>query len=169
LEPSAFVLDVSGGGFRVFIDPDQSMTSVIAAGVIGALIGFVLTWRFRYIAVAVVGFFGGVFIVFIIFDLFQFAVEEWIRRALMIIAGTALAITALRQPDETMIVLSCILGADLLVTSFQLNVNSPLSAFVWLSANLAGIIFQINSLRLERLKNAAGRGAMIVPPAQPAA
>jgi hypothetical protein len=114
-----------------------------------------------------VGFVAGAFILLVILDLFQFPIQEWVRRSLIIIGAVALSIIAMRQPSQTMIIISCVLGADLLITSFQANVNSPLSAFIWLVAVLAGIIFQVNSLRLERLKITENVGSALVPPPLP--
>lgn len=159
LNPSALQVTETAKGGLSFDLADESISTIPAAisALVGGVIGIFLTIRFPKVASAIVGFFGGAFILFVIFELFAFDMPEWVRRSLFIIFGALVAIIAQRQPAETMIILTTIVGASILVQVSRLDVNSPVSAFAWLILMFVGIIFQMNTLRVQQRRAAAGK------------
>lgn len=164
LEPTAVRVEGAPLGWSIeFLDQGLAVPTAIGL-LVGFGIGVIFTIRLPKIASAIVGFLGGVIILFIILSLFSFDNPEWLRRSLLIVFGVLVAIAAIRQPAETVIILSTTIGAGMLVQVLGLNPNSPLSAFVWLILMLFGIIFQTNTLRKQQHKAAARRIAAAVPP-----
>lgn len=158
-EPSSLTVSTRESGFSVLINPRTFSIPIAVGIVLGFLIGVFLTIRFPKLAGAIVGFVSGALILYIIFELFGFLLPEPVRRSLFIIAGTIVAIVAIRQTQETMIILSTLLGANVLLEVSQLSLNSPSSAFVWLFLMLFGIIFQMDRYRKEQHRSAARRGS----------
>lgn len=117
-------------------------------------------------ASAVVGFAVGAFFLLLIFELFALEMPEPVRRTLVIICGTVIAIIAYRQSAETMIILSVMLGSKMIVDATSLDLNSPGSAFIWLIALLVGIIYQTGNWRRQQLKQMASRRDQVPAPAQ---
>lgn len=164
LEPSAVRVASTASGFSLeFLDEGLTLPTAIGL-LVGGVIGIIFTILFPRIASAIVGFLGGAFILYVVFSLFSFDDPEWLRRSLLIVFGVFVAILAIRQPAETVIILSTTIGAGMLVQVFGLNANSPLSAFVWLILMLFGIIFQTNTLRKQQHKAASRSIAPAVPP-----
>lgn len=163
------VTETAKGGLSIDLT-DESLPIIPAAiaALVGGVIGIFLTIRFPKVASAIVGFLGGVFILFVIFELFAFDMPEWVRRSLFIIFGALVAIIAQRQPAETMIILTTIVGASILVQVSRLDVNSPVSAFAWLILMFVGIIFQMNTLRVQQ-RRAAARQLVPAAPLPPTA
>lgn len=145
---------------RDFTDEPFPLLSLLGA-VVGAAIGILVTIRYPQIAGAVVGFALGAFFLWLAFDLFAFAFPEPVRRTLMIITGTGVAAITYRQPAQTMIILTTMLGSQAILDATRLDLNSPLSAFLWLFSMLAGIIYQTGVWRTEQRKQAERRAATI--------
>ena len=147
---------------RDFTSEPFAVLSILGA-VIGGALGILITIRYPQIASAVVGFVLGAFFLSLIFDLFAVALPEPVRRALFIVTGTIVAALAYRQPAETMIILTTMLGSKAIVDATKLDLNSPLSAFIWLITMLIGIIFQTSVWRREQRLQAERQAAAVVP------
>lgn len=155
-EPSAVELrPLTTTGFYFDIEFETTPPAVFVVAVVAAVIGIVMTLRFPKLAGGVVGFALGTFFLVLAFQLFAVNLPEWVRRSLILIFATFVAIVALRQPPDSMIILSTLFGANLFVDVTRVDWNSPLSAFVWLLAALVGIIFQTNALRVEQRRQEA--------------
>lgn len=155
-EPGDLTVTTEGEVFPLVGKLAAFSVPIVGGALIGFLIGIYLTVRYPKIAAAVVGFVAGGLILFLVIDLFGFDMLEWVRGLLFIIAGTFVAIVAVRQIPETLIIISTFLGANILLGISRLDFNSPSSAFVWLFLMLVGIIFQMNMYRKEQHR-AAGR------------
>lgn len=157
LEPAPFQVQVTETAFRFNTETLDLPQTYYMAAAAGALIGIIFTVRFPRAAAAAVGFTFGISSVAIILLLFNFAPPEWVRRSMFIIMGTILALIAFRQPAETMILLTSLMGAGQVMDLVRVNENSPLSAFVWLISMLVGIIFQMSTWRKEQRPQLAPR------------
>lgn len=154
-EPTAFQMN-PGTGFSIDFQTDPG-PPIFVAILVGGIIGILLTLRFPKVASGIVGFVGGIVILFIIFELFAVNLPEPVRRTLLLLAGVGAAFVGLRNQNQTMILLSTLLGAGLLLFGSRLDWNDPVSAIIWLLLMLTGIIFQTNALRVQQLKAAAAR------------
>lgn len=151
VEPSAFqAQSITSAGFMFEVEFKTTPPAVFVVAVIAAILGIFVTLRFPKLAGGIVGFALGTLFLTLAFELFSVNLPEWVRRSLIVIVGTAVAMVALRQPPETIIILSTLFGANLFVDSTRLDWNSPLSAFVWLFAALVGLIYQTNTLRVQQ-------------------
>lgn len=133
----------------------------IIGAVVGGAIGILVTIRYPQIAGAVVGFALGAFFLALTCDLFAIVLPEPVRRTLIILVGTSVAAIAYRQPAQTMIILTTMLGSQALLDATRLDLNSALSAFLWLFSMLVGIIYQTGVWRTEQRKQTERRAATI--------
>ncbi len=152
LEPTLITSNFDAGGFYMSIDVETWSVPLIVSTVVSAVIGALFTIRFPRAAAAIVGFGSGALGVIIVLLQFDVVLLEWVRRTLMIVVGTALAVVAVRQTSETMIVISTLFGAGFLMTLTQAEEEAVWAAFLWLAAMLAGIIYQTYTWRKEQHK-----------------
>lgn len=145
---------------RDFTSEPFPLWSILGA-VVGGAIGILVTIRYPQIAGAVVGFALGVFFLLLTLDLFAAAFPEPVRRTLIIIVGIMVAVIAYRQPAETMIILTTMVGAQAFLDATRVDLNSPLSAFLWLFSMLVGIIYQTGVWRAEQRKQTERRAAAV--------
>lgn len=155
LDPARFQVEMTPTAFRFNIDTLVLPPEYYIAAAVGAVIGIIFTVRFPRAAAAVVGFTFGMLSVALVFLLFSVSVPDWVRRSLFIIMGTIVALIALRQPAETIILLTTFMGTGQVMDLVRVNENSPAGAFVWLISMLVGIIFQTNTWRKEQRRHAA--------------
>jgi hypothetical protein len=59
------------------------------------------------------------------------------------------------------------LGSELLVDAFRLDLDSPISAFMWLISMLVGIVYQTSVWRRQELRKAEREAAAVAPVASP--
>lgn len=159
LQPDIVNLRLSERGFSFTFEEVPNLPSILIGALIAFVIGIVLTLRFPRPACGLVGFAGGALIVFGIFELYAVSLPEPVRRTLLLLGGIAVAFIGIRNQNQTMILLTTLLGAGLILQGLQLNWNEPIVAIIWLVLMLTGIIFQTNALRLEQLKATAARTA----------
>lgn len=167
LDPNALDVVVRGDmqfEFNLqFADPPTEAQIGLAVTIaitvlISLVVGVISSLLFPRAASAVVGFAVGAFFLLLVFELFALEMPEPVRRTLLIICGTVVAVIAYRQPAETTIILSVMLGSRMIVDATHLDLNAPSSAFIWLIAMLVGIIYQTGNWRRQQLKQAATRG-----------
>ncbi len=156
LDPNALDMLAQGSmqfdlGLESVGEPTQSQLQIalllVFWFIVSALAGVICSLRFPRAASAVVGFSTGAFFLVIILHLFAFELPEPVRRTLVIVAGAIIAVIAINHPAETMIILSVMLGSKMLVDAFKLDLNSPLSAYMWLITMLVGIVYQTSVWR----------------------
>jgi len=150
------------------ITADPIPTVAILGALIAAAIGIFSTLRFPRVITAVVGFAMGAFFLWYGLSLFGIDLPQPVFRTLLIVVGAIVAYVTYRQPAETMIILTSLLGSQLILGIPQLNPNSPFSAFVWLLSMLFGIIFQTAVWRREERKKAERAAAAMLPAPAPA-
>lgn len=165
LEREAFQMRPLERGIYFDVNPTNAMVPIIAVGIVAGVLGIALTIRFPKVASAIVGFISGWVLLFLIFTLFSFQTIEWVQRSLLVIAGTLVAVLAVRQPAETMIILSTLIGAIAIVEDARIDLNSPWSAYAWLILMLVGIIFQTKGFRTQQRREAVRRAEQSAPPA----
>jgi hypothetical protein len=148
-----FWLFVAAIGFVVAMDlvlrllPDSTIIAIVAglaAGVIGALLAVFL----QQVAVAVVGFLAGGYVVLALLDAFGLGEMTVLGWALVIVGGIVGLVLALALLDWALIVLSSLSGAGLIARSIELS--QPLLLVVFVVALVVGIVFQARMLRRER-------------------
>lgn len=125
---------------------------VLLVGLIGAIVGAVILIRLPRLASAAVGFVGGIYLLQLAFGLYSVNLPGWLNALLVLAAGVAAAIAAWRNPDTSLIVFSTVIGAQIIITSLKLDLNTSFSAIVWLGLMLLGIIYQTGSLRRRQAK-----------------
>jgi hypothetical protein len=157
LQPEVVEMGFTETGFRFVFEDVPNLPSILVGGVVAFFVGVFLTLRFPRAACGLVGLVGGAVFVFGIFELFAVNYPEPVRRTLILLGGVALAFVGLRNQNQTMILLTTIVGAGIILQGLQLNWNEPIVAIVWLLLMLTGIIFQTNSLRIQQLRAAAAR------------
>jgi hypothetical protein len=128
---------------------------ILLVGLIGGLIGALILIRLPRVASAIVGFVGGIYLLLLVFELYSVGLAGWLSALLAIAAGIFVAIIAWRNPDTSLIVLSTLIGANIIVLGLNFNLNTSFSAIVWLSLMLIGIIYQTNALRRRQVKTKA--------------
>jgi hypothetical protein len=154
LDPRLIEFDFTRTNFRLTLELDDPTWPYLAAGGLAAIIGIGFTLKFPKAAVAIVGFLFGALVLGVVFLLYDYEIAEWLRRSLLIIVGTLVAIVAMRQPSETMILVSTIVGAYYFMEAARVGWGSPWGAFVWISVMLFGVIFQANAWRKEEHRRA---------------
>lgn len=151
----------------VTVAPDPTSEPLPGVAILGALaaaaLGIFCTLRFPRMITAVVGFALGAFFVWYGVGLFGIILPQPVLRTLLIIVGAAVSAIAYRQPAETMILLTTLIGSQLILEIPQVDPNSVLSAFVWLISMLFGIIFQTAIWRREERKKAERSAAAMIP------
>jgi hypothetical protein len=129
----------------------QNSPAIIAAllcGVVsGAILGAVLLLRAPRVAAAIVGLVGGATLTVIVLSLYRIELPGWLSALLALAIGIVTAVLARRNPDTSLIVLSVLIGTNVIIRALRLDLNLSISAIIWLCLMLAGILFQTYTLR----------------------
>lgn len=159
LQPDVVDLDFGPKGFRLLFEEVPNLPSILIGAGIAFAVGIFLTLRFPRAACGLVGFVFGNIIVLAILELYAVNLPEPVRRTLMLLGGVGLAFVAIRNQNQTMILLTTFVAAALVLQGMGLNRDEAIIAIIWLVLMLTGIVFQTNDLRVRRLKAAARAAA----------
>lgn len=121
----------------------------LAIGIVVGLIGALLAIFLQKLAVAIAGFAAAAYFSAALME--AFALEPSVELVIIIVAGIIGAILAGALFDWALILLSSMIGADLLVDTFALEGFPALAVLVILT--LAGISIQANMLHRDRARD----------------
>jgi len=130
-------------------------TLIIGAGVIGGVVSAIFLRRLPRLVAGIIGFFAGIYLLLLVFELYGVAIHDLFEVLFAIIAGIIGAILAWRNHDTALIVLSTLFAANMIITGLRFDLTTSFSAIVWLLLMLTGIIFQSYLLYRDRVKQRA--------------
>lgn len=122
-----------------YLNSDVEWLPVIVGLVVG-LVAALLAIVFQWVAVGIAGFVGGAYFVLALLGLGDPGEASLLGLLFIVIGGIVGVVLFLMLFDPALVILSSLVGANLLLTPFELGGNMQLIAFFALA--LVGIVFQ---------------------------
>ena len=141
---------------------------LVAVAVVVGVLGVILARSKPAVAANVIGFIAGAGIALWLFDISSYTISAvtdmpeqaalWVGLALLLVGGLLGLWLMKREQDETLILLSVLVGVEVINDALQLNDEKVLTAIFLLSLALAGVLLQFGAY-LREVKVEASRDA----------